>query len=536
VGAAVTLAVPLAALVALLGANHLQPEQARGQGAGSESTGKTYIGAVKGAPMSARIGLVADNQGQFLIYVCSQDSSFNQSHSRWFKGKVGANGSIAADSPDGVHVAGAVQGDTAEGTLAGKDGKALAWQAALVAADKYAGLYRQEYSEDGIDYVAGWIIDPADEVAGAVLNKTKKATATVPQGQPITGQKVTTGSGGTSSTGDGSIKLGVSKKAADALLKAATNNDKAQEAKAAKIRAAIGTALDKDLKQERALVAAALQKHPDFAAFTAELKKLEQQSQGKKLSLKDLIERNTALAQIFGKHQKLFDDVLKQAKVDQGKVTAAVRKQFGAVALIEGKLGTLLASAKAIKAVPLPSNSFVLKPPFVKTETDESSSDIVSTNIAQAALTGNLTLVGNTAALGGGSNRALVGNFITVSSGKSKLQVTVKLHEQHNLVASALFGGAHAAADVLIEVTGGTGSDTQSQATNISTVIAPVFFFARDQGTADHVVTKTFTIASSGGEFFVRAGMRSDFEAGGGAGASVGVNALVFEIDVLALP
>jgi hypothetical protein len=162
--------------------------------------------------------------------------------------------------------------------------------------------------------------------------------------------------------------------------------------------------------------------------------------------------------------------------------------------------------------------------------------DLVGVNLAQATLSGNLTLLGQTAVLGAGTNRALVGNFVTLPSGFSKVRVTVKLKVTHSLTAGALVGGAHAATDVLIEVTGGNNSQTQSGVTNVSTVVAPLIALGTDKGSADHLVSKTFTIPTTGGEFFIRAGVRSDFEAGAIASASVNVSAQVQEIDVAVLP
>jgi hypothetical protein len=493
---------------------------------------KTFVGPMSGADPGARIGLVADDQARVMIYVCGHDAKFNQDYSRWLTAKVGADGTFSAASPDGVKVDGAIKGEAAEGMLAAKDGKSLSWRAALVPADSHAGLYRQEYTGEGIDFVAGWIIDTTDEVAGAVKNKKTNQTTT--NNQQVTGGKVSNGSGtAPAGKGDpGKAILGVSKKASDQLLKAAKDNDQAVESKAVQDLLAINKGLDSGLKPENAALAAAVGKNKDLAALAALLKKLAQQNKGKKLTAKDIEAQAAALAQAFNQRKKGVEDALKDANIDPAKVAGVARKLFGNnQALRDDLLGTLVARTTPIKSAQQ-QGALVLKAPFIKTETDENSADVVSTNVALASLSGNLTLIGQTSVLGAGTNRALVGNFVTLPSGFSKLRVTVKLHESHTLSAGAVLGGAHAAADILIEVTGGSNSQTQSSATNISTVIAPVIFTNTDKGTADHLVSKTFTIPSTGGEFFIRAGMRSDFEAGSIASAFVNVSAQVQEIDV----
>lgn len=127
------------------------------QPANNETTavvGQTFIGALDGAPESARIAIVVEGN-KYIGYVCSGDDAFNQAHSRWFRGEV-KDGKFTA-TVDEMEINGSVNGAEIQGTLKKKANHAFT--AKKVDADGDAGLLRAatEFNDDA--YVAGWIVE-----------------------------------------------------------------------------------------------------------------------------------------------------------------------------------------------------------------------------------------------------------------------------------------------------------------------------------------------------------------------------------------
>jgi hypothetical protein len=126
---------------------------------------RSFVGVLEGAPRSARIAIIVQG-GTFLAYACSQDAEFNAACSRWFQGEIGTGGTIRA-SAGGLDLRGTLGDDQVSGEV-GPERKPLRFTARRVPAGGDAGLYRSETRADGTNFVAGWIIDLDDNVAGAV--------------------------------------------------------------------------------------------------------------------------------------------------------------------------------------------------------------------------------------------------------------------------------------------------------------------------------------------------------------------------------
>lgn len=139
---------------------------------------QTFVGDVKNAVDTARVGLVAD-PSSFVFYLCSQDEAFNKTSARWVRGVV-ANGKFEGKSPDGaLTVRGTIGNETAEGTIAVGSNE-MTFAAKRPDERTYAGLYRCEEKEAANDYVAGWVVDEDDAVAGAIQNRQNKQITNPP--------------------------------------------------------------------------------------------------------------------------------------------------------------------------------------------------------------------------------------------------------------------------------------------------------------------------------------------------------------------
>jgi hypothetical protein len=171
-------AVPLAGLALALAA---PPTFAQSDDA---APARSFVGPVSDAVESARVGVVADAKN-FILYVCSTDEAFNKTSARWARGTV-ANGAFEGKSPDGaLTVKATLGGDAVKGSLT-VAGKMMAFTAAVADERTYAGLYRCEEKDGPNDYVAGWVVDEDDFVAGNVQNR-QTGRIQVPPGA---GQKI----------------------------------------------------------------------------------------------------------------------------------------------------------------------------------------------------------------------------------------------------------------------------------------------------------------------------------------------------------
>ncbi len=142
------------------------------------ASSQTFVGDVKNAVDTARIGLVAD-QSSFVLYVCSQDEAFNKTSARWVRGIV-TNGKFEGKSPDSaLTVRGTIGMEAAEGTIT-VGGNEMTFAAKLPDERTFAGLYRCEEKDTTNDYIAGWVVDEDDAVAGAIQNRQNKQITNPP--------------------------------------------------------------------------------------------------------------------------------------------------------------------------------------------------------------------------------------------------------------------------------------------------------------------------------------------------------------------
>src|SRR4051794_35115225 len=80
---------------------------------------QTYVGRIAGAEgMDALVAVVVGADGSAVVYACSKDDGWNRANSKWFTGKLGADGRLTASAADGSEVAAILEGGQLLGTLA----------------------------------------------------------------------------------------------------------------------------------------------------------------------------------------------------------------------------------------------------------------------------------------------------------------------------------------------------------------------------------------------------------------------------------
>lgn len=142
----------LFALVALLLA--LLATACGGQAA--QTVSGSFVGEVAGS--NAFVAVVAHTNGEVQAYVCDGESI-----AAWFQGNA-ANSAAELTNANGDTLVVKLDAQTAQGTFTPAGGTALAFKAE--AANAPAGLYRAEATEEGKNYVGGWIVLPSGEERG----------------------------------------------------------------------------------------------------------------------------------------------------------------------------------------------------------------------------------------------------------------------------------------------------------------------------------------------------------------------------------
>ena len=143
------------------------PDQATPAATQAANKGHGFVGQVEDS--QAFIGLqVTDNEVN--VFVCDGTKT-SISYWHWFKGQF-ENGSVKVTAPDGESMTAQLGDDAVTGTVTLHDKKAHNFKAML--ASGTAGLVRNEFTIDQVDYVGGWIVLPDGQVRGGVQDKKGK--------------------------------------------------------------------------------------------------------------------------------------------------------------------------------------------------------------------------------------------------------------------------------------------------------------------------------------------------------------------------
>ena len=140
-----------------------------------------FVGKVADTQAFIALGLTDTKVVGFVCDGTKNDISFWH----WFSGDA-VNNSIELTTSDGESLDAQIAEDTVTGTVTLHDNKPHAFTADLATAP--AGLYRVEFTLDGVDYIGGWIVLGDKEVRGGVGDKKG-------QKQPITGSFYSSESG-----------------------------------------------------------------------------------------------------------------------------------------------------------------------------------------------------------------------------------------------------------------------------------------------------------------------------------------------------
>lgn len=126
--------------------------------------GHVFVGPVEDS--KAFIGL-AVSDGKFTAFVCDGTEDW-LSYWHWFTGKAQGQ-SIEFTAEDGESFTAQITGDTVSGSVTLGDKKVHPFKADLATGS--AGLFRAEFTLDGVEHIGGWIVLPNNQVRGGVADK-----------------------------------------------------------------------------------------------------------------------------------------------------------------------------------------------------------------------------------------------------------------------------------------------------------------------------------------------------------------------------
>jgi len=342
-----------------------------------------------------------------------------------------------------------------------------------------------------------------------------------------------------SANAKGEVKPGVSKKSQETLRKAADRNAARDLAIQQKKRQASVMALQKALKAERQALDAAMKKQPTYAAYKKELDRI---LAVKPRDTKQARSRSNAIEQLNKKYEPMFKKAWSDAGLSERLIVEKVAKCFHfkpCCRIRIGLFGIPIIDCSACQPVEEPAEqlSFCAEPPYDTRATSDNSHLVVIHNSQSAsAATGDFGLNGATIFAGLGMNRAVVGDYVTVPAGYTRLKVRAKVRMDYNLMAVGIGGVGYSQADLRLELTG-TNNSTQSHNHVAALAVAPVLWHNRVTSDGEtYFIEKTFTISSGGGEYLVRAGGTTTFGGLLNGGSTARETGNVEEICIEALP
>ena len=312
-----------------------------------------------------------------------------------------------------------------------------------------------------------------------------------------------------SANAKGEVKQGVSKKSAELLRKTADHNAVRDLTIQQKSREASLKALQSALKVDRQALDVAMTKQPNYASYK---KALDGILAVKPRDMKQAQSRSLAIAQLNKKYEPMFKKAWSDAGLSERSIVEKVAKCFHFKPCCRIKIGPFgipLIDCSECQPVDEPAEelSFCAQPPYDTRATSNNSHLIAGTfEQSASANSGNFRLKGLTLYGGLGTNRAVVGDYVTVPAGYTRLKVRAKIRMNHHLRAIGLLGGVgYAQADLRLELTGTNGS-SQSHNHMAGLAVAPLMWVNIVNGDDTYFIEKTFTIPSGGGEYLVRAG------------------------------
>lgn len=119
----------------------------------------SYIGQDQAG--STFVAIVVHN-GEALAYVCDGNLV-----AEWFPGAIAADGRLELRSSEGWKLEATLDGASVTGYYTSSEGQAVPFTAGPASGD--AGLYRSEFSRDGVAYIGGWVVREDGQQRGSMI-------------------------------------------------------------------------------------------------------------------------------------------------------------------------------------------------------------------------------------------------------------------------------------------------------------------------------------------------------------------------------
>lgn len=277
--------------------------------------------------------------------------------------------------------------------------------------------------------------------------------------------------------------------------------------------------IHKALSKERAKLEEQLKSQPEYADYRSAADQLLRE---RPKSEQEARQQAEAFAQLHQRYRDMYVRAYKAARIDERKVIAVLSQAYGArVVPIKGAPGAYrVLDGGPQRRSPKQACPGPPYPELSASTYKRSYGVVVIHNRASATpSTGKFHCTGGVVTAAVAKNGAVVGRFVQVPPGRSKLIVTARIHAAYRMSAYAFFGASGAQANATVQTVGiypSPGVQTASE--RLARVIAPLFWGASEHGEKVVYVTKTFTIPTRGGWYLIQAGgSTSSFGILGGA-------------------
>jgi hypothetical protein len=351
----------------------------------------------------------------------------------------------------------------------------------------------------------------------------------------------------TSADAKGKIEKGASLKTKMALKRAADKAAKIDAAKRQRSQAMAVKKAESRIAGDMAKLRKSLERQPGYADYKKEFDRLTSM---KTRGAKQERSRRAALLNLQRKHGKMMTASFKDSGISSKKIASQL------VSSIVGRLFSCI----DFDFDPFGGFSVDWSDCFDTPDDNSSNNDPEPTNICLTAPysewstsnnqnltaflfdemandnTGEVSLDSLALLAGQGNNRAVVGDYVTIPAGFSRVKVTVKYRMSYYVSSLGIYGGVGtSSANLRMELTGLNNQSSIRETTIGSSTSAVMWMNFNELENEPYTMQETFNINSSGGQFLIRAGISSNCLAVVGGGSAY-MDGNVEEICIEALP
>lgn len=315
------------------------------------------------------------------------------------------------------------------------------------------------------------------------------------------------------------IRRGVSPRSAEQLDAMADRFARDMQARRFQLQQALQSEMERAFRSERAALDRVFESSEELTSLREQFEAVAKASEDLQ-SRRDMADEDRQRASarlldqqitLLDQHERQLQGAFFRARLSESQISARTLEIYERLAgkrytSLVGQLGTLqLEEAGAEEEPAPPQTAFSFSDDF-EDLTELQSSGGVASAMASANASGYTYSSLFSWLAGGGRAQSLVGDYLTIAPGFSRMRITARFQSRCSLAACSLGGASAGSGEHVISMHNLHSGSSDSQTYDVGSVIAPLLYFSKKEIDATYNRTATFDIPDSGGEFLIKAG------------------------------